>query len=131
MREDLSNGRGIFDARNDPHRPLALLAGFDVYIEYPFQALSPGHGCVVLHETLAVYTLASLIATLTSPCWSDQCSMPTIWSEHTMEAGQVDSGFGDQRCQAGNKIQRLKDDMGGAIAKWSLEFISHLAGGGE
>ena len=42
MREDLSNGRGIFDARNDPHRPLALLAGFDVYIEYPFQALSPG-----------------------------------------------------------------------------------------
>jgi len=48
-----------------------------------------------------------------------------------MEAGEIDSGFWYQGRQADNEVQRLEDDMGGAVAKLCLECIAHPASGRE
>jgi len=48
MGENLLDDRRIFDAGNDPHRPTAGTAGFNVDVEHPFQALRPGHRCPAL-----------------------------------------------------------------------------------
>ena len=41
--------------------------------------------------------------------------------EHAVNAGQVDPGFGHQRRQTGDEIQRLEDDVGGAVPVGCLE----------
>ena len=43
--------------------------------------------------------------------------MFAVRCEHTVKAGEVDAGFGHQGGQPGNEIQRLKDDVRGAIPK--------------
>ena len=43
-----------------------------------------------------------------------------------METGQVDSGFGYQGNQPGNKVQRLKYDVRGAITVGCFQFIAYL-----
>ncbi len=48
-----------------------------------------------------------------------------------METGQVNSWLGDQGGQSCNKIQRLEDDVGGAVAKRGFQLVAHLAGRGE
>ena len=47
--EDLLDDDGILNAGNDLHRPFALLAFSDVYVEHPLQASGPGHGGMLLH----------------------------------------------------------------------------------
>jgi hypothetical protein len=51
MIQNLLDGHGIFNAGNDVHRPLALLAGFNVDIEYSFQPRGQGHLNVALAKS--------------------------------------------------------------------------------
>ena len=55
--------------------------------------------------------------------------MLTIWSEHAVKTGQVDSWFGHQGRQPGNEIQRFEDHMSSPIAEWGFQLIAHLTGG--
>ena len=50
-----------------------------------------------------------------------------IWSKHSMKSCQIHSGFGDQRGQAGEKIQGFKDDVSGSIAIGRFEFVNHFS----
>jgi hypothetical protein len=50
---------------------------------------------------------------------------------NTMKARQINSGFGQQCRQTGNKTQRLKDGMtapvtGGAVTVGCFEWVAHL-----
>ena len=47
--------------------------------------------------------------------------------KHTVVAGQIHPGAGDQRRQAGNEIQRLQHHMRGAIAVRRFELVTHPA----
>ena len=44
-----------------------------------------------------------------------------------MKAGEVDAWLGHQSGQPGNEIQRLKDDVRGAIAVWCLKLVPDIA----
>ena len=48
-----------------------------------------------------------------------------IGGKHTVEAGQVDSGFRHQSSQPGDKIQGLENDMGRAIPIRCLADVVH------
>ncbi len=48
-----------------------------------------------------------------------------------METGQVHSGPGRQGSQAGYEVQRLEDDMGGAIPIGSFQLLADVAIGRE
>ena len=43
------------------------------------------------------------------------------WSEHPMIAGEVDAGFGDQRCQPCDEIHRFESHLGRSIAVGRLQ----------
>lgn len=129
MIQNLLDGQGVFNAGNDAHWALTFLASLDVDMEYPFQALGPGHGHVALGEAAIIRFLISLLATLAPACGCDQSSMFAIGSEHAVESSQIDTGFGHQGSQPGNEIQRFEDHMSSPIAERSLEFVAHLASG--
>ena len=48
-----------------------------------------------------------------------------------MIAGEVDAGFGDQRCQPCDEIHRFESHLGRSIAVGRLQGIDHLAGRAE
>ena len=72
MIQNLLDGHGVFNAGYDAHWTLALLAGLDVDIEYPFQPLGPGHRHMTLGEAAIIAILSSLPATLAPARWCDQ-----------------------------------------------------------
>jgi hypothetical protein len=54
----LLDGHRVFNTGDDAHWALALLAGFNVDIEYSFQPLGPGHRHVPLGEAAIILRLA-------------------------------------------------------------------------
>lgn len=44
-----------------------------------------------------------------------------------MKAGQVAPGLWHQGGETGDEVERLEDDMGGAIAIWRLELVANVA----
>mgnify|MGYP000550437910 CR=1 FL=1 len=76
--------------------PLALLAGFNVDIEYSFQPLGPGHRNVALGEAAIILTLISLLATLAPAHRCDQGSVFGVGSKHPVDSGQIHPGSGHQ-----------------------------------
>ena len=49
--------------------------------------------------------------------------------ENAVEASEVDPWLGHQGSQSRDKVQRLENDMCGAVTEWGLQLIAHLAGG--
>ena len=50
-----------------------------------------------------------------------------LGGEDTVKTGQVDSGPGNQSDQPGDKVQRFKYDMGGAVAPGCFQLVAHSA----
>ena len=98
--EDRGDDIGIFDAGDDA-----------------FQAPHPGHGGKGLIR-LFVARFAF---------WHDGLAMLAIRREHAVEPGEVQSRTRDQRRQAGDEVERVEDDVGGAVAKRLLEPIDDLS----
>src|SRR5690606_16856658 len=105
----------VFDAGDNPYRPLTLLAGFDVDLEDPFQALGPCHGGVAFgrRSVIRVESVLVLVASPTPPRRRDGGPVFTVGGEDPMEAGQVDSWLRHQGGQSCNKVQRFEDHVGG------------------
>ena len=97
--------------------PPHLGAGLDVDGEDAFQALYPGHGGKGLIR-LFVARFAF---------WHDRLTMLAIRCEHAVEPGEVQSRTRDQRRQAGDEVEWVEDDVGGAVAKRLLEPIDDLS----
>ena len=117
MLEDRSDDIGIFDAGDDAQFAAALGAGLDVDGEDAFQALHPSRGGKGLIR-LFVARFAF---------WHDGLTMLAIRREHAVEPGQVQSRTRDQRRQAGDEVEWVEDDVGGAVAKRLLEPIDDLS----
>ena len=109
--EDRGDDIRIFDAGDDAQRATALGAGLDVDGEDAFQALHPGHG----GKGLIRLFLAGFAF------WHDGLAMLAIRCEHAVEPGEVQSRTRDQRRQAGDEVEWVEDDVGGAVAKRLLE----------
>ena len=115
--EDRGDDIGIFDAGDDAQFTAAFGAGLDVDGEDAFQAPHPGHGGKGLIR-LFVARFAF---------WHDGLTMLAIRREHAVEPGEVQSRTRDQRRQAGDEVEWLEDDAGGAVAKRLLEPIDDLS----
>lgn len=84
---------------------------------------------MALGEAAVIPVFIGLLATLAPARGCDERPMLAIWSENAVEAGEVYPRLWYQGSQSGDKVQRLENNMGGAVAKWRLQFITHLAGG--
>ncbi len=73
--------------------PLALLAGFNVDIEYSFQPLGPGHRNVALGEAAIIPFLIGLLTSLAPASGCDQSPVLAIGSKHAVESDQIHPGF--------------------------------------
>ena len=56
-----------------------------------------------------------------------RCAVLAVGGKHAMEARQVDLGLGHQGREPGDEVERLEDDMGGAIAVRRLELVPDIA----
>ena len=54
-----------------------------------------------------------------------------VGREHAMQASAVHPRFGYQGGQAGNKVERLEDDVSRPIAVRGLQFVTHVAIAGQ
>ena len=115
--EDRGDDIGIFDAGDDAQRATALGAGLDVDGEDAFQALHRGHGGKGL-----IGLFAARFA-----FWRDGLTMLAIRREHAVEPGEVQSRTRDQRRRAGDEVEWVEDNVGGAVAKRLLEPIDDLS----
>ena len=109
--EDRGDDIEIFDADDDAQFAAALGAGLDVDGEDAFRAPHSGHGGKGLIR-LFVARLAF---------WHDGLTMFAIRREHAVEPGEVQSRTRDQRRRAGDEVEWVEDDVGGAVAKRLLE----------
>ena len=114
--EDRGDDIGIFDAGDDAQFTAALGAGLDVDGDDAFQAPHPGHGGKGLIRLFAARFAF----------WHDRPAMLAIRREHAVEPGEVQSRTRDQRRRAGDEVEWVEDDAGGAVAKRLLEPIDDL-----
>ena len=104
-------------ARRDQAQSLEVMDADDGDGEDAFQAPHPGHGGKGLIR-LFVARFAF---------WHDGLAMLAIRREHAVEPGEVQSRTRDQRRQAGDEVEWVEDDVGGAVAKRLLEPMDDLS----
>ena len=115
----------IVDAGDDTHRPAAFPAGLDVDIEHSLETFRPPHLCPSLGGGLLLAIVGGF--GFVPPPPSGRCHQRTVFAvrgKDIVEACQVDARFGYQGGQPRNEIQRIKDDVRGAIAVRGLGFLS-------
>lgn len=122
----------VFDTGDDLDGTTAFATGFDVDIEDALEALCPGHGhvafggCLILrlikHFSLVVFTTLGR---------RHQGAVFAVGCEHAVKSCQVHSGLGHQRCQPGDEVQRLENDMGRTILVRRLELVTDIVIGCE
>lgn len=126
--QDLFECYRVFHAGNDAHRATAILAGFDIDMKRPFKSLAPAYRLMALGEAAVIPVSIGLLATLAPARRSDQSPMFAIRCKDTMKASEIDPGLGYQGSHSCHKVESFENHMGGAGAKWRLQFITHLAG---
>ena len=85
--------------------------------EDAFQALHPGHG--------GKGRIRLFVARFAF--WHDGLTMLAIRREHAVEPGEVRTRTRDQRRRAGDEVEWVEDDVGGAVAKRLLGPIDDLS----
>jgi len=97
----------------------AARATGDVDVEHPAQTLRPCHlcasGCRLLVGTLARGRRRG----------HDEAAMARVRGKHAVETHEMGSRSWYQRGQAGDEVQWLEQNMGGAVTERVLEFVDH------
>jgi hypothetical protein len=130
--EDLLDDTGVLNARDDAHRPAAGRAGLDVNTEHPFQALRPGHRGAAFGRCRLLGIRG--LGMPASPAPLGRCHPRTVFAvgrKHAVEARQVDPRFRHQRCQPGNEVEGLEDNVRGAVTVRRLQLVPDVAVRGE
>ena len=120
--EDLLDDVGIFDARDDPHRPAAGRTGLDVDPENPLEALRPGHRGTAFGRCLVLRIRCRGMPA--SPAPLGRChprAVLAVRRKYPVETGKVHPRFRHQGCQPGNEVQWLEDDVRRAVAVRRLQ----------
>ncbi len=99
----LRDHRRVFDASDYLDSATAFFARCNIDIEYPLEALCPGHRGMLLYRRslIAVYLAFGALASFRR---RHQGSVFAIGREHAMEACQIGSRSGYQGCQACDKV---------------------------
>lgn len=125
--EDLLDDVGILDERDDPHRPAGGRADLDVDPEHRFQALRPSHRGTAFGRCPLLRIRCRGVPASPAPLGRcHPCAVLAVGYKDAVEAHQVDPRFRYQGCQLGNEVQRLEDDVRGAVPRLSREFIKAL-----
>ena len=111
----------ILDAGAHPGFSVTLWADRDIDLKFPFQAPSPGHGPVALFGCFVFVSLSGAAFAV----FGRRHIYPVfaVGREYAVVPGRVYPRFLHQGSQLGNEIQRLKDDVRGAIAVGCFELI--------
>lgn len=115
MGEYLIDDSLILDTGNHLDRSTASRASLYVNVKDSLESLCPGHRGVALSRGLFVGVFIAFGA-FAAFGWCDQSTPAVIGGEQAVVPGEVNPGSGYQGCQARNKIDRLENDLGGAIA---------------
>lgn len=86
----------ILDAGDHLGFTTTLWAHRDIDIEYPFEALRPGHGLVTLFGCFVFVFLSGTAFAAFGPRHINPVF--AVGGKYAMEPGQVHSGFWNQRC---------------------------------
>ncbi len=127
MLKDLVDDRLILDTGNHFGFTCALRANRHIDVEHAFEALCPGHGLVTLFWWFILFRLRWV-----APPTPDRRHFGAVFAvggKYTVKPCQVHSRLGYQRRQLGNEIQRLEDDMRGAIAVGRFELVADIPRG--
>lgn len=122
--QNLVDNHLIFYAGDHPGFTATLWADRDIDVEYPFQALCPGHGLVALCGCFVFVFLSG--AAFAAFGRRHIYPVFAVGREYAVEPGLVYSRFRHQGSQLGNEIQRLKDDVRCAIAVGRFELITDI-----
>src|SRR5210317_849398 len=97
----------IFDAGNDLDITAAFAASINIDVKHAFQALCPSHCSMTLGRGLILFVICCLGFSAFAPFRGcHHCPIAAIGCKYAMETSEVDSGFGNQSNQPGDKIQR-------------------------
>jgi hypothetical protein len=142
--EYLFDDHWVFDAGDDFHRPAAVVTGFDVDVEDMLQALRPAHGrvsrggrpvrflgclgnCSLRGSSSCIHAVV-----VRAPAALARCYLRTqvaVRCKHAVITREVHARRGHQGGQAGDEVQGLEEDVGGAVAVRGLELVSDVSAG--
>src|SRR5919106_999065 len=110
---------------DDLQSAAAVGAVFDVDVEDPFEQPGPAHArCLSLRVSVLAWGLGGRRCR----AGNDFTAQLRIGRQHAMEADQMEPRARHQRRQALHELQRLHDDMGGAVFVRTLQLQHNLAG---
>jgi len=110
----------------DPRRPTAGRA--DIDIEHLLQALCPGHRGTAFR--CCWFLSLRCRDGLASPTPLGRChprAVLAVGREHDVKTRQINSRLRHKRCQPGDKIQWIENDVGGAVTVWCLQLVTNVA----
>ena len=119
--ENLVDDRLILNAGNHSGFTAAFLADRHIDIEDPFEALCPSHGPMALFWCFILIFLPDMSSAAFGRRYID--TVFAVRREHAVEPGQIHPRLGHQRRQFSDEIQRIEDDMGGAIVVGRLTSL--------
>ena len=116
----------VLNAGDDLHGTSAMDALFDIDTKHALETAGPGHGAAFFWFCSS----SGACDALTAPCWRDQGAQRAVRCEDSVVTRKVDARPWNQSRESGNKVQRLQQHMGGAIAPGRLERVAYesLAG---
>ena len=129
VREDALDEGGVLDAGDHREPPAAAAAVLEVDGEHAFESLRPTHGEVPGGRLLDRACVA--VRALAAAGRGDRGAQRRRRGEHAVVPGQVHPRHGHQDGETGEEVQRLEQDVGGAVAVGGLEPIAHPALGRE
>ena len=125
MAQYLVDNDWIFDTRYNLHRPTTGTTGRDVDIEDTLQSLRPSHRHMALARGL-VFFARMLLPPLPPPGRRYVNTVLAIRGKDTVEACKVHARFGYQCRQPSDEVQRLEQNMGGAVPIRGLELVANI-----
>lgn len=120
--QNLVDDLGLLNACNDFHSggaPLAatLLAFLNIYLEYTFQPLRPGHAAATRFVCGFIFGFR----------WHHFFSQFAIRREYTVKSRQIHPGLGYQCSQPTHELHRAEDDVSCAIVIWIFELVDNVS----
>ena len=117
----------VLNACDDPDRPAAASANFNVDIEYALESLGPGHGSMALGRCLYFRIFAHLKCLATFGR-GNLPAPPVIRGKNAMVSCEIAPGFWYECCQSCDEIDGVEDHLGCSVPAGRLQGVTHFAG---
>ena len=125
MAEDFDNHRRIFDGSDDLQGAAAVGAALDVDVEDPFEQSRPTHA---RRFSLTLGVIGRGRGGTLCRSGNDFTTQLRVGRQHAVEANEMETRARHQGRQALHELQRLHDDMGGAVFERTHQLQHDIAG---